>query len=146
MSHRNGLPPVQENNRMSTHDKVSEHNGGLDPELSLENILQKRVQFANVLINELPVSSDIIKRPVSRGGVAFHIVNYEEEKQATHRVVKKPVCVLKYAQHKRASEVVTHDQLDEKLRAANQRRKVRLIASIMCSKVKDTREYIATVG
>lgn len=94
-------------------------------EQSLESILRKRVQFADVLIDELPVTSSIMKRPVSRGGVAFEIKNGEVD-ASTRTCVRKPACVLKYAQHRRATEVVTHAELDEKQKVADLRRKVSL--------------------
>lgn len=93
----------------------------------LEAILEKHVQSADVLINELPDTSSIVKRPVSRGGVAFDITTTTAiattttGQQRSH--FRKPPCVVKYSQHKRASEVVTHAELDEKQRVADQRRK-----------------------
>ena len=128
------LPPVHPKNKKSLEERSVLEKDRVDP-LSLEAILQKRVKFADVLIDELPASSDIIKRPVSRGGIAFDIVSGEE----THR---KPPCVLKYAQRKRAAEVVTHSELDEKLRAADQRRKVSYVATYTRVKSAILGEYL----
>lgn len=115
-SHWGKLPPV--------HPKGRPNNSEEDK--ALETLLQKHVQFADKLIDELPTTSTIVKRPVSRGGVAFDIRTDEEEgSSSTSRgCPRKPACVLKYTQHRRAAEVVTHAELDEKQKAANQRRKV----------------------
>ena len=114
------LPPVHPHSKHSlqnTSGTVTEK-----PD-ELEIILQKHVKFADVLINELPASPSIIKRPVSRGGVAFDINTNDEQVEARPQV-RKPACVLKYSQHRRAAEVITHAELDEKQKAADQRRKV----------------------
>lgn len=121
MSHRKRsygkLPPVHPHSKQMTSINVAEKPG------ELEAILQKHVQFADVLINELPASPSIVKRPVSRGGVAFDITTNEEQVIARPQV-RKPACVLKYSQHRRAAEVITHAELDEKQKAADQRRQV----------------------
>ena len=118
------LPPVHE----KTKKNLQMHSSDMNDPFSLEVILQKRVKFADKLINELPATSSIIKRPVSRSGVAFDIfMNGTEDKNGNQCSVKKPPCVLKYAQHKRAADVVTHAELDEKQKAADQRRKVRKV-------------------
>ncbi len=96
-------------------------------EPSLEAILEKHVQFADVLINELPVVSSIVKRPVSRGGVAFDINTNNRQLAASGTHVRKPACVLKYSQQRRAADAITHAELDEKQKAADQRRKVGII-------------------
>lgn len=126
MGHRkrsNGrLPPVHPH---SKHRLQSRNVNDTEKTDDLEAILQKHVQFADVLINELPASSSIVKRPVSRGGVAFDISTNDEQVTAQHNT-RKPACVIKYSQHKRATEMITHAELDEKQKAADQRRKVGL--------------------
>jgi hypothetical protein len=105
----------------------------------LEVILQKHVQFADTLINELPASPSIVKRPVSRGGVAFDIATDEEKTTKSRPNVRKPACVVKYSQHRRTAEVITHAELDERQKAADQRRKVGLVtqevATVLCKLV-----------
>lgn len=121
MSHRKRgygrLPPVHPHSKQKTSMNVAEKAD------ELEAILQKHVQFADVLINELPASPSIMKRPVSRGGVAFDISTNEEQDIARPQV-RKPACVLKYSQQRQAAEVITHAELDEKQKAADKRRKV----------------------
>lgn len=115
------LPPVHPGH--SRH-RVQTHPTEGTEEPSLESILEKHVQFADVLINELPALPSIVKRPVSRGGVAFDI-GTDTQEHVTRAHARKPACVVKYSQHRRAAEVVTHAELDEKQKAADQRRKVR---------------------
>ena len=124
-SHGAKLPPVDPRGRQ----KIKEQhraNTEQPEDRALEAILQKHVQFTESLIEELPTTSEIIKRPVSRGGVAFDINSSEDKAPVAKRPFRKPACVVKYAQHKRAADVVTHEELDEKQRAADQRRKVRI--------------------
>lgn len=116
------LPPVHPTGRKWIQEN-SNSSASNTADKSLEAILQRRVQFADVLINELPLSSSIVKRPVSRGGVAFDIKDGEGTAAAkSHN--RKPACVLKYAEHRRAVKVATHAELDEKQKAADKRRKV----------------------
>ena len=95
------LPPIHPTgkHRVSQENQITH-----DP--SLEAILQKHVQFADVLINELPSSSSIVKRPVSRGGVAFDI-GTDERRPIAPPSSRKPPCVLKYSQQRRAADMVT---------------------------------------
>ena len=113
------LPPVHPNSQQ----KIQRENTVKNNLDNLDAILQKRVQFADELINELPSTASIVKRPVSRGGVAFDITSFSEESNRRSSN-KRPECVRKYAQHRRAAEVVTHAELDEKQKAADQRRRV----------------------
>lgn len=116
------LPPVHPTGRKWIQEN-SNSSASNTADKSLEAILQRRVQFADVLINELPLSSSIVKRPVSRGGVAFDIKDSEGTAAAkSHN--RKPACVLKYAEHRRAVKMATHVELDEKQKAADKRRKV----------------------
>lgn len=125
------LPPVHPHSKHRLQNTSETVTGKPD---ELEVILQKHVQFADDLINELPASPSIVKRPVSRGGVAFDVRTSDEQMEDGPQV-RKPACVLKYAQHRRAAEVITHAELDEKQKAADQRRKVsmfgRLIARVI---------------
>lgn len=132
------LPPVDPRGRQKIRENsTTEKNKDED---ALEAILQKHVQFAEVLIDELPATSSIVKRPVSRGGVAFDIGTAEEKVATTKRGARKPACVLKYAQHRRAAEVVTHAELDEKQKAADQRRKVSKFKAIVIQ------NYVVIIG
>ena len=108
-----------------TEEKVERKEEEESRDCELEVILEKHVQSADVLINQLPDTSSIVKRPVSRGGVAFDITTTATTATGQQRShFRKPPCVVKYSQRKRASEVVTHAELDEKQRVADQRRKV----------------------
>lgn len=106
------LPPVHPKSIAKLQENEKE-------KVDLEAILQKRIRFADVLINDLPATSGIVKRPVSRGGVAFDIVDSEDAGS-----IKKPKCVLKYAQNKRTADVITHKELEEKQMAAKRRKEV----------------------
>lgn len=119
---RGRLPPVDPRGRPKIQPD-SQADKEMTEDDALQAILQKHVQFAEVLIEELPATSSIVKRPVSRGGVAFDIKADGEQSVAPRRH-NKPACVLKYAQQQRAAELVTHAELDEKQKAADQRRKV----------------------
>lgn len=116
------LPPIHPTGRHRVLQENS-NQSTLISDPSLEAILQKHVQFADVLINELPSSSSIVKRPVSRGGVAFDI-GTDERRPVAPPSSRKPPCVLKYSQQRRTADVITHAELDEKQKAADQRRKV----------------------
>lgn len=115
------LPPVHPNSQHRLEETTLNIKNEID---DLEAILQKRVQFADVLINELPCTASITKRPVSRGGVAFDITSFREEASGGRSNTRRPACVLQYAQQRRAAELVTHVELDEKQKAADLRRKV----------------------
>lgn len=115
------LPPIHPTGK---HRLLQEDSNQSTDGPSLEAILQKHVQFADVLINELPSISSIVKRPVSRGGVAFDIGTDERRRPTVPPSSRKPQCVLKYSQQRRAADVITHAELDEKQKAADQRRKV----------------------
>ncbi len=105
-------------------------------DVELEAILQKRVKFADALINELPATNSIVKRPVSRGGVAFDIRTDGEDdiiskaQPEEELVPRKPVplCVRNYAKRQRRANTVTKYELEKKQKAAEQRRKV----SVLC--------------
>lgn len=123
------LPPVYPRNKIMKDEANS---------IPLEVILQKRVKFADKLINELPVTKSIVKRPVSRGGVAFDILmggseTVKEESAAAGEEVERqaPACVRNYAKKQRRNDLVTRDELEEKQRAAEQRRKASLILQII---------------
>lgn len=118
------LPPVYPRNKI-----MKDEAGNSIP---LEAILQKRVKFADVLINELPTTSSIIKRPVSRGGVAFDILvgssEVEKVKPAPGDMGwMAPACVRNYAKKQRHADAVTRAELEEKQRAAELRRKVKFV-------------------
>jgi len=95
----------------------------------LEAILQKRVKFADTLINELPATNSIVKRPVSRGGVAFDIMvkhaDSDSEGPALDETSGKtvPQCVQNYTKKQRLADSVTKAKLEQKQRKAEQRRK-----------------------
>ena len=99
-------------------------------DLDLEVILQKRVKFADALINELPTTNSIVKRPVSRGGVAFDIVMGDKESDTEAPPIEEvagrlpPLCVQNYARKQRLADTVTKVELEKKQRAAEQRRRV----------------------
>ena len=114
VGHRRRLPPIQpvKGHTSSSNESTSPP----PPPLSLT--ASKRVTFSKDL-NELPDSPSIIKRPCSRGGLAFDIVL--DESAADPAIRKKPIHLKKLEQKRGA---VSHEELDEKLRAAEQRRKV----------------------
>lgn len=120
------LPPVYSRSKMARDEADS---------IRLEAILMKRVKFADILINELPTTDSIVKRPVSRGGVAFDIlmgdVEIEKGNAAAEGEVgkKAPPCVRNYAKQRRLTDIVTHAELEKKQRAAEQRRKACLVAT-----------------
>ena len=106
-------------------------------DVELEAILQKRVKFADTLINELPATNSIVKRPVSRGGVAFDIMVEHSDSdgegcpgvdEMSGRVV--PQCVRNYAKRQRQADIVTKTKLEQKQRAAEERRKASLTLAI----------------
>ena len=105
------LPPIQPVKSYV----YSEHNS--PPPLSLAT---KRVTFSNNLIDELPDSPSIIKKPCSKGGLAFDIVLNDSPMDPA--MMKKRPAHLQKLNHRRA--IVSHEELDEKQRAAEQRRKV----------------------
>ena len=119
------LPPVFSRNKKTKEEAVS---------ICLEAILQKRVKFAGMLIDELPTTNSIFKRPVSRGGVAFDIFmgcsEVEKEKATSEGEMRKklPPCVRNYAKQQKLTNTTTQDDLEEKQRAAEQRRKACLVA------------------
>lgn len=112
VGHRKRLPPIQpvRGHASSSSESTS------PPPLSLAT--SKRVTFSKDL-NELPDSPSIIKRPCSRGGLAFDIVL--DESSADPAIRRKPVHLKKLEQKRGA---VSHEELDEKQRAAELRRKV----------------------
>lgn len=112
VGHRKRLPPIQP---VRGHASSSSENTS-PPPLSLA--ASKRVTFSKDL-DELPDSPSIIKRPCSRGGLAFDIVL--DESAADPAIRRKPVHLKKLEQKRGA---VSHEELDEKQRAAELRRKV----------------------
>ena len=104
--HRKRLPPIQPMKSCASGDS---------------SLTSKRVTFSNDLIDELPDTPSIIKRPCSRGGLAFDIVLDETSPSVDPAIRRKPVHLKKLEQKRGA---VSHEELDEKQRAAGQRRKV----------------------
>ena len=111
MGHRKRLPPIQPVKSYTSSESMCP-----PPPLSLAS---KRVTFSGNLIDELPDSRSIIKRPCSRGGLAFDIVL--DDNPVDPAIRRKPVHLQKLEQKRGA---VSHEELDEKQRAAEQRRKV----------------------
>ena len=113
VGHRRRLPPIQP---VKGHASSSSESISPPPPHTLA--ASKRVTFSKDL-DELPDSPSIIKRPCSRGGLAFDIVL--DESAADPAIRKKPVHLKKLEQKRGA---VSHEELDEKQRAAEERRKV----------------------
>ena len=113
VGHRKRLPPIQP---VKSRTSSSSESSSPPPPSSLASA--KRVTFTKDL-EELPDSPNIIKRPCSRGGLAFDIVL--DESAADPAIRRKPIH-LKKLEHKRGT--VSHEELDEKQRAAEIRRKV----------------------
>ena len=78
-----------------------------------------QVTFANEL--HVPDSPDIIKRPSSRGGMAYDILLGENPAESSTTVRRKPVGLKKLEQRKRRKDAA---ELDAKQKAAECRRKV----------------------
>ena len=74
------------------------------------------------LINELPDSPSIVKKPCARGGLAFDIVLDDVPPDVTER--RKPAHLVKLEKKPRKGLTVSFAELDEKQKAAEQRRKV----------------------
>lgn len=85
-------------------------------QLELPNIPsgQKHVSFSEELISELPDSPSIIKRPVSRGGLAFDIVTGDDIPASRQRPVLSSI----------RKQKLTYAELQEKQRVVAQRKKV----------------------
>lgn len=113
VGHRKRLPPIQ-----PVKSRASSSSGTSSPPPLPSMTASKRVTFTKDL-DELPDSPSIIKRPCSRGGLAFDIVL--DESAADPAIRRKPIH-LKKLEQKRGD--VSHDELDEKQRAAELRRKV----------------------
>ena len=107
------LPPIQ----LSKGSTSSSENGS---STSFESLGVKRVTFSK-LIDELPDSPSIIKKPCAKSGLAFDIVL---EDSPMEEVTKRRPVHLQKLEKSRRKGTVSHEVLDEKQRAAEQRRKV----------------------
>ena len=87
------------------------HQDVIQPELPSS---QKHVTFSEELISELPDSPSIIKRPVSRGGLAFDIVMGNDIPASRQRPVLSST----------RKQKLTYTELQEKQRVVAQRKKV----------------------
>lgn len=96
---------------------------------STPSVPTKRVMFSNSLIDELPDSPSIVKKPCAKGGLAFDIV-LNDTPIEPNTVAKRKPAHLKKLEQKRGGNV-SHKELDEKQRAAEQRRKA---CHISCSR------------
>lgn len=108
------LPPIQLNKGSSSSSESSMPTG----------LSTKRVTFSSSLIDELPDSPSIIKKPCAKGGLAFDIVLEDTPVDQTEIARRKPAHLQKLEQRRSKVETVSHEELDEKQRAAEQRRKV----------------------
>ena len=115
VGHRKRLPPIQ---LVKSHASSSSASTSPPPPPSSSQAAPKRVTFTKDL-EELPDSPNIIKRPCSRGGLAFDIVL--DESAADPAIRRKPIHLKKLEQRRGD---VSHEELDEKQRAAELRRKV----------------------
>lgn len=115
VGHRKRLPPIQP---VKSHASSSSASTSPPPPPSSSQAAPKRVTFTKDL-DELPDSPNIIKRPCSRGGLAFDIVL--DESAADPAIRRKPIHLKKLEQRRGD---VSHEELDEKQRAAELRRKV----------------------
>ena len=88
---------------------------------STSSVPTKRVMFSDTLIDELPDSPSIVKKPCAKGGLAFDIV-MNDTPTDPNTVAKRKPAHLKKLEQKRGGNV-SHEELDEKQRAAEQRRK-----------------------
>jgi hypothetical protein len=115
VGHRKRLPPIQP---VKSRASSSSASTSPPPPAPSSQAAPKRVTFTKDL-DELPDSPNIIKRPCSRGGLAFDIVL--DESAADPAVRRKPIHLKKLEQRRGD---VSHEELDDKQRAAELRRKV----------------------
>ena len=124
------LPPIQTSNGSPSSIKNS------TPSVPI-----KRVMFSDSLIDELPDSPSIVKKPCAKGGLAFDIV-LNDTPTDPYTVAKRKPAHLKKLEQKRGGNV-SHKELDEKQKAAEQRRKAchiscyRSVASLATLKVQE---------
>lgn len=83
------------------------------------SLSQKHVSFADSLINELPETPSIIKRPSSRGGMAFDIMVGDNDSERTPK--RRPARLQRL---EKKQDPVTLKELVEKQREAKLRREV----------------------
>lgn len=111
LSHRKRLPPIRSKSGVDNSTDASA--------ISPPGAQQKHVSFSESLINELPESPSIIKRPCSRSGVAFDIMVGETSSNTTPR--RRPARLQRL---EKRQEPITLRDLVEKQREAKQRREV----------------------
>jgi len=74
----------------------------------------RHVKFAESLINELPDSPSILKRPASRGGMAFDVV-LEDNQEAPHMPT--------FSSNSKRKKRLTYQELQDKQRIVEKRKK-----------------------
>ena len=87
------------------------------------------VILSKELINELPDSPSIIKKPCGKSGLAFDIVLDDIPTDVAVR--RKPAHLVKLEKKPRKGLTVSFEELDEKQKAAEQRRKVLTLSSVL---------------
>ncbi len=116
-------------------DNQSIGNDGSQPEKPRPNG-QKSVKFAQRLIGELPDSPSILRRPASRGGMAFDVV---VEDNLSPRM---PLFSSSTKRRKRPS----YQELQEKQRVAEQRKKVSRVECYAHQHPINTYEFVHRNG
>ena len=114
------IPPLSHRRRSTRLPPIKKRSDiDINPNAESPSLMQKRVSFANSLINELPESPSIIKRPSSRGGMAFDIMMADTSSESAPK--RRPTQLQRL---EKKHDPVTLKDLVEKQRDAKMRREV----------------------